>query len=53
MNEDNLKHSAALPAMHDETILRRFIERARECGVEKELAPLMGYLTKKQKALIA
>lgn len=53
MNDDNLKRSASLPAMHDQTLLRRLIERAREFDMEKELSPLLGYLNADQKALIA
>lgn len=53
MNDANLEHTAALPALHDKALLCDLIAKARALGMEKQLSPLFGYLNDEQKALIA
>jgi hypothetical protein len=53
MNEANLKRNASLPALQEPEILRRLVQRATDCGMKKEIAPLLSYLSAEQKALLA
>lgn len=53
MNDDNLKRAAALPALHDQALLKRLLAAARELGMEKELKKsLFGFFDAEQKVLL-